>query len=291
VSNQGLNRPNMSRPNKRSAKLIFLHIPKAGGSTLRHLLHKQYPAEQVYKIESDINGDIQRFTQLNEADRTPIQLITGHMSYGLHQCLPGAKYLSFLRDPINRVISEFAFVSGNPHHVLYESVKHMSLSEYLRCGLSSQISNGQTRLIGGVCQDHCVGVPSNRAITEADYQRALYHLEESFILPSTLAFYDETLLLWGKQFGWPLPLYLRENVTPGIRLIPTATERQEILDINHWDTKLYAVVHDKIQNHINAQGPVFRARLKGFKKANWLYGKSVAARRLLKAKYTTRAAV
>jgi len=33
-----------------SSHIIFLHIPKAGGMTLRRLLQKQYHAQKVFEI-------------------------------------------------------------------------------------------------------------------------------------------------------------------------------------------------------------------------------------------------
>ncbi len=190
--------------------LIFLHIPKAGGSTLRKLLHQQYTRNETCKIESDINGNIRRFNALDSGQRQQIKRLTGHMAYGLHTQLAGAKYLTFLRDPIKRVVSEFQFISTNPYHVLYSSVSQMSLTDYLQCGLSSQISNGQTRLIAGVSQEGQLGVPGTREIKKIDYQKALNNLQQNFILPGILDFYDETLLLWAKKFNWSKPYYPRK---------------------------------------------------------------------------------
>ncbi len=265
-------------------KLIFLHIPKAGGSTLRALLHKQYEASATYKIESDINGDILRFQSMPAAERKRIKLITGHMAFGLHSSLPGAAYITLLRKPESKVLSEFRFIKQNPYHVLHESVSKMSLSDYLDCGLSSQINNGQTRLIAGVCKEGLNAVPGNRELTKGDFEQALINLRDHFIHPGTLEYYDETILLWAQYFGWNKPFYLRENVTAGQFKAPTSAEREKIAKLNQWDIKLYQSVTDAIETALSNQTAVFDKKLNLFKRANWLYGKTQAAKRLAMAK-------
>ncbi len=275
----------MPKPPSSAAKrpVIFLHIPKAGGSTLRRLLHKQYPSKSVYRIESDINGDILRFGELTFEQTQKIQLVTGHQAFGLHTYLPDAVYITMLREPITRVISEYRFIANNPYHVLYDSVSKMSLLAYLDCGLSGQISNGQTRLIAGIWKDQQCGVPGNRDVTAKDLEQAKHNLAEHFIYPGTLAYYDEVLLLWRQALGWKMPVYLRENVTPVPYSPPNAKELALIRELNQWDLQLYDWVQKELTQTINQRGARFRAQVAGFRQLNWCYGKSVATRRRLAA--------
>lgn len=263
--------------------LIFLHIPKAGGSTLRQLLHKQYPAESIYKIESDINGDILRLGELNPERLQQIRLVTGHMAFGLHQHFERARYITLLRDPLKRVVSEYQFIYSNPYHVLYESVSKMSLLDYLDCGLSGQISNGQTRLIAGIWKDGQCGVPGTREVGDADYQQALANLDTHFVLSGTMVNYDQTLLMWMDEFDWRWPLYLRSNVTPKRFDPPSDKEIDAIIARNQWDIQLYRHVQSRQQKTLAAMPAGFQWKYTGFSYANWLYGKARAGRLRLQA--------
>ncbi|MEL7008322.1 MAG: hypothetical protein AAGM29_06880, partial [Cyanobacteria bacterium J06588_4] len=42
------------------SKIIFLHIPKAAGTTLRDIIHRQYAADEIYELDS------QEFVQAQE---------------------------------------------------------------------------------------------------------------------------------------------------------------------------------------------------------------------------------
>ncbi len=260
------------------APILFLHIPKAGGSTLRSLLHQQYPASQIYKIESDITGDILRFAELAPEQLNQIRLVTGHMAFGLHAKLKQAKYLTLLREPVKRVVSEYRFIASNPHHVLHAAVSQLSLLDYLDSGLSGQISNGQTRLISGIWEEGQCGVPGGREVTEADYQTALANLDRYFISPGVLDYYDETLITWQQALSWRWPFYLRENVTPGRSKPLSDAETEAMIALNQWDIKLYESVRVHQEAELASRPAGFHARVHLFKTLNRAYPKWLALR-------------
>ena len=67
-------------------KLIFLHIPKNGGSTFRSVLTMQYPFQNKYDIKRENGKD---FIELPPDIRHKVKLLRGHCFYGIHQYLPG----------------------------------------------------------------------------------------------------------------------------------------------------------------------------------------------------------
>lgn len=263
--------------------VIFLHIPKAGGSTLRTVLRRQYRERGIYEVRDDINGDILRFCALPEAERAGIGLLMGHMGFGLHRFLPGpAVYLTLLREPVKRVLSEFRFLKSNPYHALHGAVTEMELMDYLRSGMTGQISNGQTRLLSGAAKDGRTGIPTRRPMEQRDLERALSNLGEFFPVAGLIERYDETLLLWKRQLGWRYPRYVRENVTAPLALPPpTAEELALIRELNGLDLRLYNAVRERFDATIAAQPASFRGEVAAFRLLNRLYGKAVAARRRL----------
>jgi len=88
--------------------LIFLHIPKTAGITFRRIVTQQYDLSAHHQIDGEhIEDSVAAFKGLPETRRANVRLLTGHMPFGLHQFLPRrARYITLLRDPIERVIQE-----------------------------------------------------------------------------------------------------------------------------------------------------------------------------------------
>ena len=62
-----------------------------------------------------------------------------------------SKYITFLRDPVERLISHYHYVLRRPKHYLYEQVVKdgLSLSDYVTSDISPELSNHQVRMISG----------------------------------------------------------------------------------------------------------------------------------------------
>jgi hypothetical protein len=93
--------------------LVFEHIPKTAGSTLRTVLRRLYGRGLF--LHTNVRAPLGRFEELQEevrSGRRPIRAIGSHVGYGLHERLPGAlRYAHFtlLRDPIQRTISDYYY--------------------------------------------------------------------------------------------------------------------------------------------------------------------------------------
>lgn len=67
--------------------LIFLHLPKNGGTTFHSLLNRLYPKETTFTIESVTNSKSNEdvFINMSDAERAHINLVKGHTLFGLHK--------------------------------------------------------------------------------------------------------------------------------------------------------------------------------------------------------------
>ena len=133
--------------------IIFVHLPKTGGSTFKNVLIRQYDADEIFFIKgAEVPQSIRAFEDLPKANRIKFKFIMGHISVGFHNYLPQpCEYITLLRDPVERAISDYYYVLSNPLHHCYSAVvsKNMSLEDYVRSGISKETDNLQTRLLSG----------------------------------------------------------------------------------------------------------------------------------------------
>ncbi len=257
------------------ATVFFLHLPKTAGTTMRRVLAREYRNARCYEIGEDVTGDIRTFRSRSwDADNAP-NLVQGHMSYGLHEFVPGpSTYVTLLREPIRRALSDYHYVTSTPGHPIHEHVRDLSLVEYFESGITGQLSNGQVRLLSGDNLPEDRGVPSNRRMESADFEKARANLDDNFTAVGVQERFDETLLLFRRRLGWRWPFYIRENVTsrPYRREDIPDDDLARIRELNLLDIELYEAVRNKFDREIAAEGGAFARDLAAFRVLNRAWG-------------------
>jgi hypothetical protein len=249
--------------------IVFLHIPKAGGTTLRAILKRQYRSQEIFEIGSDINRDIVKFTFLPMQVRYQIKLLIGHMTHGLHALFPKSSIcLTMLRDPVSRVYSEYRFLSSNKHHPLYSIVSPLTYHQYLDLDPTRQASNGQTRLISGSTYGDTIGIPGIEPIGKHHLARALENLERFYPQVGLLERYDESLLLWCQRFNWQYPLYEKKNISRKVSKPLDSSEIEHTLEKNQFDAVLYKRAAEMLDLRIQKQPRSFKKQLTLFQISN-----------------------
>ena len=247
--------------------VLFIHIPKAAGSTLQTIVRRQYRWWQVYTIGgSDISAAVQKFRSLPERKRKHLRLVMGHMPYGIHECVPRpSAYFTLMRHPVYRMLSHYQYVRRTATHYLHEAVTkdNLSFREYSESELSSELHNGQARLLAGLT--------GADGMSEDVFATARANLD-SFATVGIAESFDESVLLMQHRFGWGTPYYVKKNVTP-----PAATPsidsytRQAILERNEVDVALYQYATDRLRTEVAEEGPAFQLKLEQLRKMNQHY--------------------
>ena len=138
------------RPAEPGRCLIFLHVPKTAGWTLRGVLRYKYPSEILFLDDRyEALGGIEKVPL---EDRRRARVVTGHVFYGVHEHIPQpSDYITVLRDPIARVVSMYNHILRRPQHRLHDEVagSGIGLEEFARASDDPGLDNQQTRLISG----------------------------------------------------------------------------------------------------------------------------------------------
>jgi hypothetical protein len=243
-------------------KLIFLHIPKTAGTTLRTIINWQYPPRTTligsgFELRNKLRN-------LPEQRRRKIRVLQGHMPFGLHEYLSGpVDYITILRDPVDRVLSTYCFILTRPMHPLYEEVAsmNMSLREFVNSERFPQVSNQQTRVISGGLRDNF----SAQAL-----EAAKSNLSTHFSAVGFTERFDESLVLFKRLLGWRNIYYYKRNVTrdrPRRCEIPNSTirliEKNNILDM-----ELYEFATQRFNEALSEQGSSFQDEVCNFQRLN-----------------------
>jgi hypothetical protein len=258
-------------PNRNEA-LIFLHIPKTGGSTLYKILERQYTWAQTLRLES---SQIARFKALPAVERERFCLIEGHLHFGLHRFIPRAStYITFLRRPVERVLSFYYYARSTPDHYLYPllATERLDLKALLARELTMELCNEQTRLLAGDEWED-----SERVVTQAALERAKANLRSYFRVVGLLEEFDASLLLLRRAFDWHLPFYVKENVTEEKRDDTSldVETRRLVEDANCLDLELYEYARNLFDEQRRAEGDSFAADLCEFRRLNRAYARPV----------------
>ncbi len=250
--------------------LIFLHIPKAAGTTMHKIIERQYGETSIFTMDgSRVMESSDEIKNLPVEIKNKIKVLKGHMAFGLHSYMPRpCRYFTLLREPVERLISHYYYVIRTPKHYLYETVtsKKMTLEDYVRSDLSYELNNGQTRLLGSKN-----GCPiENDIITQYDLIEAKKNLDNSFELVGLTDQFDETLLLAKQAFGWKNISYSRSNVRKNFPVKQTITDKviTTILDNNKYDSELYVYANMLFDNSLRHYDGNFDEDLNKFRRNN-----------------------
>lgn len=251
-----------------SRTLIFLHIPKTGGTTSRRILERNYSRGEILTFKgADHAAEVERFAKSPESERSRYRLIQGHLYFGFHRFIPGDwSYVSWMRDPIARALSFYSYVRTHPEHYLHRRLmeERLDLKGLLQREATPELFNLQTRMIAGERNN------SARGLDRSALEIAKGNLEANFCFVGLTEEFDASLILLGEMLGWNVPFYMKRNVTSErIRQDGVDPETERLLrEANALDLELYQFAGTLFEARRRAAGPAFESKLGRFQQLN-----------------------
>lgn len=207
--------------------------------TLHSILERIYLPKNIFSIKVIDNTRLNTddFINLPLAEREKIKLLKGHMLYGLHKHLVGeSKYITFLRNPADRLLSFYHYVEKRPQHRLYENIfgKGLSFHEFIEQIDAGDIHNAQVRWISGL----------EHGTEEEMLNKALENIKNHFAFVGLLEQYNVSLLMLSKIYHWGIPYYKQRNKGNYNKVKKTIEQKtlNLIAQKNAADLKLYSTV-------------------------------------------------
>ena len=241
----------MAAPDK-MIRLFFLHIPKAGGTTFYDIIYRNFAYRKVAKIDgTNVAQSIAELSAQPMAVRNRFDCVIGHFTFGFHQHFSGEHtYITFLRSPVNRVVSLFNHIKNVPQHPLHKVVasKGMDIHSFATSDLTGEIDNDQVRRIAG---------SDAEVMSDADLTRAIENLDRSFSFVGVSEEYDLSLVLLRRHFpSWDVRYVARNIGRADIGSSHRAYEKtlENIERRNRLDAELYRYVRARFSAALQEMG-------------------------------------
>lgn len=251
---------------KNNKLLIFVHIPKTAGTTVRGIINRQY-GKHCYEITKT---NISHLLSLPQCEKDDIKVLQGHRVFGFHKYFTlEATYITMLRDPVERVISSYYYnllgLNASSNEIHEKIIKNnYTLKDYVHNGISPNIENHHVRLLSGN-----IDIPHISCTIEM-LKTAKKNIDEQFELVGITEYFDEFLIMLMLELGWKFPFYWKRNVTHNRpRKEDIDKETLKVIEkYNQLDIDLYQYAKEKFENRLEEMDDTFYKKLETFRKIN-----------------------
>ena len=249
-------------------QLLFNHIPKTGGVTLRIILNRVYGEKNIFLIKStDISASLEIFKSLLKEERKQFDLVAGHGAELFLPFMDAPFKITIFREPVSLFLSQYYYLKNTKEAGFYREVNRMeSLEEYLDFAIEKGQDNLLTRYMSGsvgFLADPASPVPDMHKEGDRLLEQAKKALNE-YDAVIDLDDFDAGIYALASLLKWKkIPLYRASNRTdpyPGPESLTPGT-RDRLQHLLRYDLALY----DEFVRSNIALGNSIDARSLGYK--------------------------
>lgn len=224
--------------------LVFDHIPKTAGTTFRRsYLTCALPRDERLILSGGEHNESerQRLISMTPDKRQRLRVVAGHGAESLRPHLPGARFITLIRDPVDRAISSYLharFHEGGDE--LWAAVRQngLTLGEFVRRYVPP---DAQSRLLVG--DDY----------TSLDAGRMRQRLRARYALVGYTEAFAEFVFLLHRTEGLPLCLFNDRLVrAERSEYVPPAADIDLVRQLTEADTCLHRIVREDIHARLDA---------------------------------------
>jgi hypothetical protein len=227
-------------PANNAKVLVFVHVPKCAGTTLRPIITSHYrPADLILGYPNGTDDDLDLSKLLNGHAKCYYGHVYMDIDIG-----PGKNFVcvSVRRDPMKRIISHYYYIVREATHWQHRLVidHGYSLADHA-LGVDNnnrEVDNGQLRQLAGL--------PGDLTIDEPVFAAARSKILRTYALVGTTENLNDFVSRLSQLMGWQQPAQY-ENLNVGnyeAAKIPQEIVRA-IRERNKWDQRLYEELADQ----------------------------------------------
>ncbi len=150
----------LTRDRLRKSKIIFNHIPKAGGTSLFRFFNEIFGPEHCFRHkvrDPKTDSFSPKIQELPKAELENYKFLAGHFDFGNHRLLDSpVLYIGIIRDPIARVASDYYYNRERGSKKIREQTNALTFEEYIL----SKMKNPKSRLVSSAQTVFLSGQPS-----------------------------------------------------------------------------------------------------------------------------------
>jgi hypothetical protein len=231
--------------------ILFNHIPKTGGTSLRIILNKVYGQPKVFFIKStDPAYSLNEFKKMGPAERDRYDVISGHGAEYFSAYLNNPFRITILRDPVDLFLSQYHYLKVSPNSVFLEELSRLtSVEAYIDFALKNGQDNLMTRYLSNSLDWLFIPDQNIPELTKEGTKLLEKAKENLFDYGAVLnlATFNSGIYRLNELLGWSrIPLYRPANRTKSTDKNPmTKNLRSKLEELLRFDMELFQFFIDQ----------------------------------------------
>ena len=219
--------------------LIFIHLPKTAGTSLRRTIEKNYRSRELFFVynKNPRFNTVDELRSFTPEDFAKYKVIMGHFPFN-RKLFPfeDHRFVTIIREPVQRAISYYRHVMGRDEW----RGREISLHEYMETSDDIQFQNHQVRLLSGM---------KRNPITDKHLEKAIENIEKYFLYAGTSEKFLHTVDHLYNLLEWKKKKIFHENVSSEKLGLPPCSEDDldRLKELNQYDIKLHEWVSNRLE--------------------------------------------